>query len=74
MGVWSERAACRGMTTEAFFGRNLTEAREALRICGGCMVQKQCLDYAIREDIHLGVWGGMTERQRRAEIRQRIAS
>lgn len=75
---WSDRARCRGMDPEVFFGRNLTEARTAIRTCDRCDVRQQCLEYAVNERIEIGVWGGLTERQRRAYIRQlgqrRIAS
>jgi WhiB family redox-sensing transcriptional regulator len=67
---WTDLARCRGMESEAFFGRNLTEARAAIRTCDRCEVRQQCLDYAVAENIEIGVWGGLTERQRRAYIRQ----
>lgn len=66
---WSDLARCRGMDPEAFFGRNLTEARAAIRTCDRCEVRQQCLDYAVSEGIEIGVWGGLTERQRRAYVR-----
>ena len=74
---WSDLARCRGMDPEAFFGRNLTEARTAIRICDRCDVRQECLEYAVAEGIEIGVWGGLTERQRRTHIRQmgrRLAS
>ena len=67
---WSDLARCRGMDPEVFFGRNLTEARTAIRTCDRCEVRQQCLEYAVAERIEIGVWGGLTERQRRAYIRQ----
>lgn len=74
---WSDLARCRGMDPEVFFGRNLTEARAAIRTCDRCEVRQQCLDYAVAEGIEIGVWGGLTERQRRAYVRnmgRRMAS
>ena len=72
---WTEQARCRGMESEAFFGRNLTEARAAIRTCERCEVRQQCLDYAVDNGIEIGVWGGLTERQRRAHVRRhRLAS
>lgn len=68
---WSGLARCRGMDPDVFFGRNLTEARTAIRTCDRCEVRQQCLDYAVTEGIDIGVWGGLTERQRRAYVRQR---
>lgn len=67
---WTDLARCRGMDPDGFFGRNLTEARTAIRICDRCEVRKECLDYAVAEGIEIGVWGGLTERQRRAYVRQ----
>ena len=67
---WSDLARCRGMDPDVFFGRNLTEARAAIRTCDRCEVRQQCLDYAVSERIEIGVWGGLTERQRRAYVRQ----
>jgi WhiB family redox-sensing transcriptional regulator len=70
---WVDFARCRGMDPEQFFGRNLTEARDAIQTCERCNVRQACLEYAVRNDIEIGVWGGLTERQRRAYIR-RMAS
>lgn len=73
MSDWTTAARCRGTDAEAFFVRSLPEAREALRLCQRCTVKQECLEYAIDEGIDLGVWGGLTERQRRAYAR-RMAS
>jgi len=62
------------MDAELFFARNLHDARPAIRACNGCDVRDQCLDYAVSQQIEIGVWGGLTERQRRAYTRQRLAS
>lgn len=70
MEGWAEQALCRGRDPEAFFGRNLTEARDAIRTCERCQVKQECLDYAVSEGIEIGVWGGLTERQRRAYARK----
>jgi len=70
MESWSEHARCRGKDPSAFFGRNLTEAKDAIRTCDRCDVRSECLDYAVAEGIEIGVWGGLTERQRRAYVRQ----
>ena len=67
---WTARARCRGTDADTFFVRSLPEARDALKLCNRCAVQQECLDYAVEEDIDLGVWGGLTERQRRAYARR----
>lgn len=73
MDNWVDFARCRGMDPERFFGRNLSEAREAIQTCERCHVRQDCLEYAVSQNIEIGVWGGLTERQRRAYIR-RLAS
>src|SRR5262249_25795665 len=63
---WRELAACRGTDLEVFFpGRGQT-AGPARQGCAGCPVRQPCLDYAITNRIAYGVWGGLTERERRA--------
>ena len=44
-------------------GKNL---REAKRLCGRCPVRKQCLAFALEESVAHGVWGGMSESERRS--------
>jgi WhiB family transcriptional regulator, redox-sensing transcriptional regulator len=70
---WAERARCRGVDPEAFFVRGTAHAKAAVRLCQGCPVQEPCLEYALEEQIDFGVWGGLTERQRRSLQRRRLA-
>lgn len=58
---WQEYAACAGEDTEMFFNEHW---RKAKRICVGCLVQRQCLEYALENDEQHGVWGGMTTPER----------
>ena len=71
--MWTSRARCRGLDPEQFFVRSLTQAKSAIRVCQRCPVRQECLDYAVDEEIEVGVWGGLTERQRRAYARRRAA-
>jgi WhiB family redox-sensing transcriptional regulator len=71
---WLERAACRESDLSQFFVRGSAQARPAQKLCAGCEVQDACLDYALEHDIEFGVWGGMTERQRRALRRRQRAA
>jgi WhiB family transcriptional regulator, redox-sensing transcriptional regulator len=71
---WLDRARCRGTDPEQFFVRGVSQARPALRICDRCTVKEQCLRYAIDNEIDFGVWGGLTERQRRAYQRRQLAA
>jgi WhiB family transcriptional regulator, redox-sensing transcriptional regulator len=70
---WLEQARCRGLDPEQFFVRGAAQARPALRVCATCPVQEPCLTYALDNDIDFGVWGGLTERQRRSYLRRQFA-
>lgn len=65
---WMERAACRG-SVAMFFPQNggtaMADVAAARRVCTSCPVRTECLDMAIRERIHDGIWGGHTPRERR---------
>jgi hypothetical protein len=63
---WRELAACRGTGLEVFFPERGESAGPARRVCAACPVRQPCLDYAITNRIAYGVWGGLTERERRA--------
>ena len=63
---WRELAACRGTDLEVFFPGPGESAEAARRVCAACPVRQACLDYAITNRIAYGVWGGLTERERRA--------
>lgn len=62
---WQERALCAQTDPEAFFPEKGGSTREAKRICGGCDVRAECLDYALAQDERFGIWGGLSERERR---------
>ena len=62
---WQERALCAQTDPEAFFPEKGGSTREAKRICQGCEVRDACLDYALAHDERFGIWGGMSERERR---------
>lgn len=70
---WLDQAKCRGMDSDRFFVRGVAQARPVLRVCERCPVKEPCLRYAIDNDITFGVWGGLTERQRRAYQRRLVA-
>lgn len=63
--VWMLEARCLDADPEAFFPEKGGSTREAKRICGICPVQQECLDYALERDQRFGIWGGMSERERR---------
>ena len=62
---WQERALCAQTDPEAFFPEKGGSTREAKRICHGCEVQAECLEYALGNDERFGIWGGLSERERR---------
>ena len=63
---WRYRAACRGADLQTFFPGRGQSAEPARQICAGCPVRQPCLDYALSHAITHGIWGGLTERDRRA--------
>ena len=62
---WRYGAACRGADLGVFFRGRGESAEPARRICARCPVRQPCLDYALDSIVH-GIWGGLTERDRRA--------
>lgn len=62
---WQERALCAQTDPEAFFPEKGGSTREAKRICSGCEVRAECLEYALEHDERFGIWGGLSERERR---------
>jgi WhiB family transcriptional regulator, redox-sensing transcriptional regulator len=62
---WQERALCAQTDPEAFFPEKGGSTREAKRICMGCEVRDACLEYALAHDERFGIWGGLSERERR---------
>lgn len=67
---WREKGACRDHNVEQIFTRG-AEQRKARMVCFGCPVRFDCLVEALNNKIEFGVWGGMTERERRALLRRR---
>ena len=62
---WQERALCAQTDPEAFFPEKGGSTREAKRVCLTCDVRGDCLEYALSNDERFGIWGGMSERERR---------
>ena len=67
---WTPRAACRTASPDQLFVRG-AEQNKAKQLCSGCPVRTECLAEALDHQIEWGVWGGMTERERRALLRRR---
>ncbi len=62
---WQERALCAQTDPESFFPEKGGSTREAKKICTGCEVKNECLEYALEHDERFGIWGGLSERERR---------
>jgi WhiB family transcriptional regulator, redox-sensing transcriptional regulator len=62
---WQTDALCAQTDPEAFFPEKGGSTRDAKRICTSCDVRDQCLDYALQNDERFGIWGGLSERERR---------
>ncbi|GIG57245.1 MULTISPECIES: WhiB family transcriptional regulator [Longispora] len=69
---WQEHALCAQTDPEAFFPEKGGSTREAKRICGRCEVKSDCLEYALSKDERFGIWGGLSERERRKLKRQAV--
>lgn len=67
---WKVGAACRGGDTNAFFMARAAAQRQATRICRGCAVRYECLGEALDDRVPWGVWGGLTESERRQVLRR----
>lgn len=62
---WRKDAVCAQTDPDVFYPDNGQPSRHAKRFCATCPVKTPCLDYALRHDERFGVWGGLSERQRR---------
>lgn len=67
---WTSQAACRQVSPDALFVQGAAQNR-AKTVCFGCPVRTECLADALDNRVEFGVWGGMTERERRALLRRR---
>ena len=70
--AWQARANCMGVDPELFFPERGASTREAKEVCRGCVVRQDCLEFAISNGEKFGIWGGMSERERRRVRRARI--
>jgi WhiB family redox-sensing transcriptional regulator len=62
---WRQDALCAETDPEAFFPEKGGSTREAKRVCSGCSVRVECLESALTNDERFGIWGGLSERERR---------
>ena len=64
-GDWVEQALCAEVDNDLFYPEKGGSTRDAKNICAVCPVAAECLDYALENNEAFGVWGGMSERERR---------
>ena len=69
--TWQERALCAQTDPEAFFPEKGGSTREAKKVCVSCEVRAECLEYALENDERFGIWGGLSERERR-KLKRRV--
>lgn len=62
---WQDQALCAQTDPEAFFPEKGGSTREAKRICKACPVRDDCLEFALEHDERFGIWGGLSDRERR---------
>lgn len=69
--AWQSDALCAQTDPEAFFPEKGGSTREAKKVCTGCEVRSECLEYALANDERFGIWGGLSERERR-KLKRRV--
>lgn len=69
--AWQDLALCAQTDPEAFFPEKGGSTREAKRVCAACEVRDECLEYALANDERFGIWGGLSERERR-KLKRRV--
>jgi WhiB family redox-sensing transcriptional regulator len=69
--TWQEYANCLGVDPDLFFPERGASTKEAKEVCRGCVVRDECLEYALSNGEKFGIWGGMSERERRRIRRAR---
>lgn len=69
---WHDQANCLGVDPDLFFPERGASTREAKEVCRGCVVRLDCLEFALQNGEKFGIWGGLSERERRRIRRQRV--
>ena len=68
---WKQEANCLGIDPDLFFPERGVSSAQAKSVCRGCVVKEECLEYALQNGEKFGIWGGMSERERRVLRRER---
>ncbi len=73
-GAWQERALCAQTDPDAFFPDMGESSRQAKSVCAACEVRSECLEWALTNDERFGVWGGLSERERRRFKKEEVTA
>ena len=68
---WVSMGNCVGVDPDLFFPERGGSTREAKEVCRGCVVREDCLEFALANGEKFGIWGGLSERERRRLRRAR---
>ncbi len=68
---WMAEGECKKMPPELFFPIDGSGVDEAIKVCGTCAVKSECLEYALKNRIDHGIWGGASENERRRMSKER---
>jgi WhiB family redox-sensing transcriptional regulator len=68
---WQLYANCLGVDPDLFFPERGASTKEAKSVCRACVVREDCLEYALENSEKFGIWGGLSERERRRLRRAR---
>ena len=71
--AWQDQANCLGVDPDLFFPERGASTREAKEVCRGCVVRGECLEYALANGEKFGIWGGLSEDERR-DVRRKMAA
>ena len=69
--AWHQHGACRGADPNLFFPERGESVKEAKAVCARCPVRAECLEYALENHEVVGIWGGLSARERRQLSRTR---
>lgn len=68
---WQTKAKCKGKSASVFYPQRGVPSASAVAMCRSCEVRVECLEYAISNNEEFGIWGGLSERERRKLQRDR---
>ena len=71
---WQDFANCKGLDPNLFFPEPGDSSRPAKEVCRGCVVRVECLESSLQDGEKFGIWGGLSEQERRPIRRQRAMS